>query len=381
MIFINRELLFYTSINRSIISGANIYISRILRKFDEMNFKVSVYAIDFSKENKIIEELSDFKNIEIRYYNRNSGLIKVYLRLIKDSFRKIKSTRYVAFRTVYFHPLLFIIKLINPKCNIIWFHDGIIEEISFLKGTLFSRLIVNLFTIIEKFFSRYVDYYLPVSNKMREYIEKKGYKLKKYIVLPCVVDTKIFCGYGERKLKNDNIVIGYAGSLSKWQGFENGCKYVKFLEKNGYRIFFSVLTNEVRKAEEILKKYSIRGEVKSVKNNEVPNEMRKWNFSLCPKLENLITRVASPVKVAEAMAMGIPLIISNNVGDYGDIVIQNDFGIVVNFLEEKTWKETLNKFRYVLDNYEYISKKMQLYAENNLSLNYLESVFHIIFLE
>ncbi|MCS7231819.1 MAG: glycosyltransferase [Elusimicrobiota bacterium] len=374
-----KKLLFYTSVNTSKVTGANLYVSRIIKKLDENNhFDIDLFALDFAKEEGRIDEFKNFKNVKIRYYKFKPFYIFSYIKIIIDSLRKFRDVEYVAFRTIFFHPLMFLVKIINPKCKIVWFHDGIIEEISFLKNNIFSKIIVFVFSLIEKFFSRYVDYYLPVSHKMKEYSQKKRYTIKNSIVLPCIVDTKLFHRIGIENAGKE-IVIGYAGSLTKWQGFENGCKYIKFLERNNFKIFFNVLTFDIRKANEFLDKYSINGSVKLIKNDDVPKEMRKWWFAIIPKVENLITEVASPLKVAEAMAMGIPLIISKNIGDYSEIVNKNRWGIVVDFSNVETWNETLSILEFLLNNYEKISNEIREYAKLNLSLEYLNFVIYNIF--
>jgi glycosyltransferase involved in cell wall biosynthesis len=369
------KLTFFTGINKSSRSGETIYISRILKQLQEKGADTVVYAINFSKINEEVVDELKFKKIKFRYYERDRGFYKEYFKLIINSINDIKNSDYVACRLFYFQPVALLAKLINPKCQVIWFHDGIIEELYFRHPDIKHKIIISFGSHLERVFSRFIDWYLPVSNKMKEYSSKKGYKYKKdCLLLPCVVEIDKFVP-SSKIINKNQIVIGYSGSLATWQGFEEGCMFIKFLTDKGYNIKFEVLTQEKEKAIIILDKFCISGGVKTVTHEQVPEEMKKWHFALSPKLGGLITKVSSPLKVAEAMAMGLPLIISKDVGDYSDIVEKNNFGIVVDFTNKESWTNLLEKFDYIIENYGSLNTKIRDYAQKNLSIELIWQVF------
>ena len=83
--------------------------------------------------------------------------------------------------------------------------------------------------------------------------------------------------------------------------------------------------------------------VKKVFPNEVPDFLKVGDYGLLIREETITNKVASPVKFAEYLACGLYVIISDNLGDYTQFVLNNNCGCITsefNF-QNKTTKNQL----------------------------------------
>ena len=69
--------------------------------------------------------------------------------------------------------------------------------------------------------------------------------------------------------------------------------------------------------------------VMSVTSDEVPQILAASDLGLLLRENSIVNAVASPVKFGEYMAAGIPLLISQGIGDYSDAVRDQGLGICV----------------------------------------------------
>jgi glycosyltransferase involved in cell wall biosynthesis len=80
----------------------------------------------------------------------------------------------------------------------------------------------------------------------------------------------------------------------------------------------------------------------------VPRYLAAADVGLLPRDENLVNRVASPVKFAEYLASGIPVILSDGIGDYSELVRSGDLGAVlpasVRYTDRARMANVLNGF-------------------------------------
>lgn len=291
------------------------------------------------------------------------SFLKAYAGFAIHVLRAIGHIDYYAFRSFYFQPLCILVKLFRPRISSLWFHDGIVEEISFVHPDFLHRIFELFANIMEMIGARFVDWEFVVSEQMKLYSKKKKIQGKRgSIVLPCVVETDKFAPNKQgTRMPAGPVTIGFAGSLAAWQKFEEGCRFLSYVG-NTYAIRLHVLTAEIDKAASVAEKYNIDATIESVAHDEVPSKMANWHFALIPVEGGIVTEVCSPLKVTEALAVGLPLLIAPRIGDFSDLVVSQGIGVVFDPEDEASWQGALDRFKVLVRHYEEVSIRARAIA-------------------
>lgn len=184
-----------------------------------------------------------------------------------------------------------------------------------------------------------VDFRIAVSQQLvKHWKEVFNYESNKHVVIPCTLSSQfenvkldeitIQQKRAEYGLNSDDVVLIYSGSVAGWQSFTVLLNFIKPILSSGQQfkmIFFSDASNQI---EELIHQFP-----KQVKQVRLPSEKVAENliigdYGLLIREETLTNRVASPVKLAEYLACGLKVIISNHLGDYTDFVLQTNSGFL-----------------------------------------------------
>ncbi len=207
-----------------------------------------------------------------------------------------------------------------------------------------NSLKVKLFRKIEEIIIRKSEAIIVVSRKFKDYLIKKFDRFQienKITVIPNRTHIKYSL---EEFSKNDNQIIGvYSGSASKWQNLNEIKKFMSIACRELKNIKFKILTYHLDSFFSLFsneKEIENQIEIMSNKPHEVFETLKQCDFSLLIRDNNLINNVASPLKFAEYLAAGLPIIISKGIGDTEEIVNCNRVGVIYN---EDNPKESILK--------------------------------------
>jgi len=214
----------------------------------------------------------------------------------------------------------------------------------------------------EKEAFRSADHFNFVSYKMRDYFQKK-YSLNfiNYSIIPCCVHTEKFVMvWNEREQKrhelglNDKIVIAYLGTLTVWQWPEAMFTLFEQIHKKRKDTFFYLLVpgSDHDKALELIHKHNISDD--SYRLEEVPHDkvgafLGIADIGLLLRKQHPVNYVASPTKFGEYLAAGVPVIVTDEIGDTSAIIDKNKVGIVINVDNEGVSEENLNRLIDFID--------------------------------
>lgn len=202
------------------------------------------------------------------------------------------------------------------------------------------------------------DFRIAVTEKLVDYWhEKYGYSDGRHVVIPCTLNSDFKPHTIEEDEKNrarallgiaaEDTVLVYSGSISGWQSFPTVYKYLSpFLKKikSNKIVFLSRQEENISKLESEFPGQILR---KWVNHEEVPGVLAACDMGILIREQSVTNRVAAPTKFAEYLSAGLPVIISENIGDYSAFVKTNNCGIIANGHElptiEKTRPETREK--------------------------------------
>jgi glycosyltransferase involved in cell wall biosynthesis len=197
------------------------------------------------------------------------------------------------------------------------------------------------------------DWILCVSNAFKEHLlMKHRVKTAKLSVLPNGADSGKF--YFDEKKRNeirkglkieDKFVFIYSGNMNPWQMFPKMIdvfKIIKTVENNSH---FLILTPFKKEAIRVInakhlseKDYTLL----SVEHDLVPTYLSAADLAFLIREKHLLNKVSSPTKFSEYVMCGLPVIMTEEIGDYSEIMKTQDFGIVIRDREDE--KEIINKF-------------------------------------
>ncbi len=198
-------------------------------------------------------------------------------------------------------------------------------------------------------------------------------------VIPCCVDLDFFHLFpaqisdvenlrSELKIKTENFVLGYLGSIGTWYCLDEMLLlFQKLLQKNEQAKFLFITTEPAAIIFAAAEKYKIPARaimVQSAVRSEVPKYLALMDcgiFFIKPVFSKM---ASSPTKQAEMMAMGLP-IICNDIGDTGNIVSTNKAGIALNDFSENEIDRAVSAIPHLMK----ISKnKIRKTAVDNFAL-------------
>ena len=200
----------------------------------------------------------------------------------------------------------------------------------------------------EKLAVKNSDFRISVSEKLVSYWQDKyDYKSNDHVVIPCTLDTKHFnetefvlesntkqhrekLGFSE-----SDIVAVYSGSNAPWQSFKLLKDNLSPLLDHDPNIKVLFLSRQSEELKSLQEKYKGRVVIKWLKHSEVHSYLQCCDYGILLREQSDTNKVASPVKFAEYLYSGLKVLISENLGDLSEFVLQHQCGVVMNFLYPK----------------------------------------------
>ncbi|MFB0527092.1 MAG: glycosyltransferase [bacterium] len=226
------------------------------------------------------------------------------------------------------------------------------KDAGFLRRFLFN-LRAYEFRKIEECVVKESDLIFCVSREFKEYLQEKyGANPDKIAVVPSLVDSRFFFFNSEiRKRKREElniegrIVFVYSGSTVKWQLPEETIAFFKKIKEIIPEAFLLFLANNILHA----KKYfsGIDKEdylLISVSYRKVSEFLNAADIGILLRENNLVNRVASPMKFGEYLCCGLPVIITPGIGDSEEIIKEYGIGRVLDLKDLKIEKHDLIQF-------------------------------------
>ncbi|MEM1510544.1 MAG: glycosyltransferase [Thermofilaceae archaeon] len=222
----------------------------------------------------------------------------------------------------------------------------------------------------------------------RELVRRRGVKSKNPpILLPAGVDlskiTKIIKN-SEKKADESKIIVGFIGSLEWWQGVDILAKACSIVKNKFPNIKLLIIGSGNWKVlslvESICKKENLDYEITGyLPHEEALKRLREVDVMVLPRRRISTTESNIPIKVIEAWALGIPVIVTRHkvflesgIRDYEDVIFCEPQPLsvanaILTFLNDPVLREKLkvNGFKLALQfDYNRIAKKLLKIFEN-----------------
>lgn len=177
---------------------------------------------------------------------------------------------------------------------------------------------------------------------------------EKIQVIPCSADFDLFpfqCTESKKnartklKIAPGIFLLLYIGSLGTWYLLEDMLRFFSLLKKELGDARFLILTKDEDKiGKNMLSKYDLAKEdliVRFARREEIPHLALAANFSIFFIKQSYSKISSCPTKMGELLAMGIPLICNNKVGDVEEIISETSSGVCIDDFSEESFRNAI----------------------------------------
>ncbi len=224
---------------------------------------------------------------------------------------------------------------------------------------------------IEKLLLKKCDAQVVVSNCFKSYIVRENIREIEDIEKKTFVitnGTKSNCTQILKKKDKNSIVGVFLGSAAKWQNLNGIIELVKASIIISKSLRYKIITYNVAVYENVIKKSELdnnRIKIESLEPHETQRALSTCSFGILLRENNLINNVASPLKFAEYLSAGLPVLISKGIGDTEEIIKKYNVGVVV---KNELYEEGLKAMVELLEQ-EDIQKRCRAVAEKEFNID------------
>ncbi len=256
---------------------------------------------------------------------------------------------------------------------------GLMAE-EFVDGGMWGRksFKYRITNFLEKMFMRKSDGMVVLSNRIKEFLEKKENLKKDITVIPCCVNLDKFRKTNSESLRkkyglNGKFVFIYTGSLGTWYMAGEMLDFFTAAKKKISNAHFLFLLNTGRGIlkEEINKKGIDPRDITIDKAEfqDMPGLISMADVGLFFIKPCLSKESSCPTKFAEYLACGIPVVINRGIGDTAEIVEKYNVGSVVNGFNGDSYQGAISNLLALQSHgIEELRKRCRETAEKEFSL-------------
>lgn len=186
------------------------------------------------------------------------------------------------------------------------------------------------------------DSIIVVSKAMGRVLHQRhGAPWSKISVRPCAVDLQVFVRPDRTTARarlglEKQFVVCYLGSLAWYQRPDQAIRIFQLIKNHRPDALFLAITTEPAAFEKNLAAAGLKPDayrILSVPSREVPEWLPAADVGLLLRERHPVNAVASPVKCAEYLACGVPVLLSPDIGDYSNLISETRLGGVVDIAE------------------------------------------------
>jgi glycosyltransferase involved in cell wall biosynthesis len=210
------------------------------------------------------------------------------------------------------------------------FRGVIIEEIEtyYALNPFLKKLKIRLFQRAYDKLQR-VDAFSAVSTSLKDYVINRSGNKSLFFINTCLAGSNFFFDHAIRKeyraklnLKKDDILLVFSsGGNRKWQ---NADMILEALKKMNVKIL--ILGSKGESSDQIIRL--------TVPYKEVANYLNASDIGVIHRTNDVVNKVAAPIKFAEYMACGLPVIANNAIHAVTRIIEETRFGKIINDFDQ-----------------------------------------------
>ena len=183
-----------------------------------------------------------------------------------------------------------------------------------------------------------------VSVSLKDLIEKEYNYEGGASVVPCCISkisdrsSRNIIRKNWGVLSHEKILV-YSGGMAEYQHFEDLIlPFMTCLLKKSKKVYFLVLSHEKEHARELISRSMLdksRVIIEAVPQAEVSNYLSACDAGLMIRKPTLVNQLANPVKIAEYLGAGLPVILQKGIGGVEQMIREYQAGLVTDFFNDR----------------------------------------------
>lgn len=247
------------------------------------------------------------------------------------------------------------------------------------RGSLLSTSIIKWYNFYVgiKFFAKYADKYIVLSEYLNNYLKKQGRSSKDILIMPNLTDPSKYICSKIKDFKPNKITIGYVGTPTKKDGINDLIKSFSVLNKlypNTHLLIIGDITNGNTIIPQ-LKEYSEKQGINScdisftglTSHSKTPNLLLSCQILALTRPNGISAEAGFPTKLGEYFATKKPVVLTG-VGDMKAYLKDKEHVV---FAKPENIASIVDSFVYIIKNPERAAKIGENgYRWMNTNLNY-----------
>lgn len=221
-----------------------------------------------------------------------------------------------------------------------------------------DSLAFRITSFVEKKARKFADKIIVLTDELKKDFANDSNIQSEISVIPCCVDTNLFFfDEAARKRKRaeigveDETVFIYIGKVGTWYAVEEMFEFFKVFQTKSPSSKFLIISQENPQIfYEMAERHGISQD-SVITGSAYYTEISEWLSAADVSLAFIHSlkskRGSSPIKVGEYLAVGLPVVITKNIGDYSRLIEENNVGGVID-LDNKDYKKIADNISVIL---------------------------------
>jgi glycosyltransferase involved in cell wall biosynthesis len=198
-------------------------------------------------------------------------------------------------------------------------------------------------------------------------------------VIPCCVNTSRFsvankarAAYRQERGWTDRRVLVYTGKLGTWYLADEMARFFAAARQRDARFFFQVLTQDdstlIKQALEMAGVSEDDFDIRFAPPEQLPLLLMAADASISFRKGEYSKLAASPTKVGESLAAGLPVVTNAGIGDCDQMLKNHGLGVILSDFSEAEYRRAAGELCALIED-ENTSHRCREYAGQELSLS------------
>jgi glycosyltransferase involved in cell wall biosynthesis len=248
-----------------------------------------------------------------------------------------------------------------------------------VEGGIWGRhsLLFHAAKFFERKFFAAADHIIVLTNAAKQILEQRHHIRKPISIIPTCADTVLFAPRPKDKLLikklhlQDRFILVYTGSIGTWYRFRDMLDFFLTVKYHMPSAHFLLLVNDISAAKAQLMQHPISlldYTIQSITWKDMPRWLSIADVAIFFITPTFSKQGSFPTKMAESLAMGIPIITNSGMRDISAFLEKQNVGIVIKNFHPSSYVRAVAELQRLLKETG-LKKRCRTAAEKHLSVS------------